>query len=87
MAVVPISVHKLLSKLVPHDPNVGFVLLVFGLITLALWLGALQSCIGNEPPSDSHRLWWIAVIVLLGPIGALAYFFIRRPERIRDIGF
>ena len=85
--MVPVSLHKLLSRLQSLDPNVGFVLLVFGLITLALWLGALQSCLGNEPPTDSHKLKWILLIILLGPIGALAYFFIRRPQRIRDVGF
>jgi hypothetical protein len=87
LAVVPLSVHKVLSRLASLDPNVGFLLLVFGLITLALWLGALQSCMGNEPPSDSNRLKWIALILFLGPIGALAYLFIRRPQRIRDVGW
>jgi hypothetical protein len=62
-------------------------LLVFGLIILGFWLGALQSCIGNEPPTDHTRLIWILVIVFLGPIGAFAYLFIRRPQRIRDVGW
>ena len=81
------SVHKLLSRFVPHDPNVGFVLLVAGLISLGLWLGALQSCIGNEPPTDTTRRNWILLIVFFGPFGALAYFFIRRPQRIRELGW
>jgi hypothetical protein len=81
------SAHKLLSRFIPDDPNVGFVLLVFGFVCLGLWLGALQSCVGNEPPTDSPRLRWILVIIFLGPIGALAYFLIRRPERVRELGW
>ncbi len=81
------SVHKLLSRFIPHDPNVGFVLLIVGLACLALWLGALQSCLGNEPPIDSPRLRWILLIIFLGPVGALAYFLIRRPVRVRELGW
>lgn len=81
------SVHKLISRFIPHDPNVGFALLVVGLVVLALWLGALQSCLGNEPPSDTTRRNWILLIVFLGPIGALAYLLIRRPQRVREVGW
>ena len=81
------SVHKLLSRFIPHDPNVGFALLVFGLACLALWLGALQSCVGNEPPMETTRWIWILLIIFLGPIGALGYFLIRRPQRVRDLGW
>ena len=81
------SLHSFLSRLVPHNPNVGFGLLVFGLIALAFWLGALQSCLGNETPVESTRRNWILLIIFLGPIGALAYFFIRRPQRIRELGW
>jgi NhaP-type Na+/H+ or K+/H+ antiporter len=81
------SVHKLLSRFIPHDPNVGFALLVVGLGCLALWLGALQSCIGNETPTETRRRNWILLIIFFGPIGALAYFLIRRPQRVRELGW
>lgn len=81
------SVHTLISGLIPRDPDVGFALLAGGLVVFAFWLGALQSCIANEPPTDHIRMTWTLLIVFLGPIGALGYFFIRRPQRIRDIGW
>ncbi len=62
-------------------------LLVIVLIGTAFWLGALQSCVANEPPTDTTRRNWVLLIVFLGPIGAFAYLFYRRPQRIRDIGW
>jgi hypothetical protein len=54
---------------------------------MAFWLGAMQSCISNEHPTDKTKRNWILLILLLGPLGAAAYFFIRRPQRIRELGW
>ena len=82
-----VVVHNILRSWVPRDPNIGFVLLAFGLIAAAFWLGALNSCLTNESPTDTSRKTWIMLIVFLGPIGALGYFLIRRPQRIREVGW
>jgi hypothetical protein len=81
------SVHHLLNGWVSRNPDVGFLLLAIGLVALALWLAALNSCMSNESPINSNKRLWIILIVCLGPVGALAYFTIRRPQRIRELGW
>ena len=40
----------------------------------------------REPSEGNDKLVWILLIVLLGFLGALLYFFIRRPQRISQHG-
>ncbi len=77
------AIHNWVSR----NPDVGFLLLAMGLVALALWLAALNSCMSNESPINSNKRFWIILILFLGPVGALAYFMIRRPQRIRELGW
>ena len=68
-----------------------FFLLIFfcialGVATFIFWIWALVDCISNEPAEGNDKLIWALVILLLHGIGALIYFFARRPERIRRFG-
>lgn len=64
-----------------------FVLLIpLALALLGFWLWMLIDCATKEPDQGNNKIVWILVIVLAGWIGALIYFFARRPERIRTCG-
>ena len=67
--------------------------LLFALISMALslllfvlWIWMLIDCIKYEPSTGNDKIIWVLVIVLLNGIGALLYYFIRRPERIKLTG-
>ena len=60
----------------------SLVLLVIGLGLAVFWIWMLIDCIANEP-SGSEKILWVVVIILLNWIGALLYYFIRRPQRGR----
>jgi len=50
------------------------------------WIYALVDCVKNEPETGNERLVWILVIALAGWIGALVYWFVRRPQRTHLLG-
>lgn len=53
----------------------------------AFWVWMLVDCGMNEPSEGNDKVIWILVILLVPvPIGALIYFFARRPERIALYG-
>lgn len=48
------------------------------------WLSMLLDCWRNEPRGLT-RIVWTVVIALTHVVGALLYFFVRRPERVRTV--
>ncbi|HBR92698.1 MAG TPA: hypothetical protein DEA90_00860 [Opitutae bacterium] len=58
--------------------------MVFGLCALAFWLWMLVDCLKNEDSKGNDKILWTLVIILTNWIGALIYFFVRRPERKRN---
>ena len=58
-------------------------MMVFGLIAMASWIWMLVDCLKHESAEGNDKLIWVLVIVLTNWIGALIYFFVRRPERKR----
>ena len=60
-------------------------LLIFGL-GFAFWVWMLVDCATNEPSEGNDKIVWILVVVLAQLIGALIYFFVRRPKRRRQFG-
>ena len=65
------------------------IMLVLGTVCLAgtvFWIWMIIDCATNEPAVGNDKLIWILVVVLTGWIGALIYFFVRRPDRIRTYG-
>ena len=59
---------------------------IMGIGLFAFWIWVLIDCIKNEPSQGNDKLIWVLVIVLLQGVGALVYFFARRPQRIRELG-
>jgi len=56
------------------------------LVLMAFWIWMLIDCAVNEPSEGSDKIVWILVIVLTHWIGALIYFFARRPKRKALLG-
>jgi O-antigen/teichoic acid export membrane protein len=65
-----------------------FVLGGRGIATLALifWLWVVVDCLRKEPSEGNEKVAWVLFILLVPVIGALVYYFIRRPERIKAVG-
>ena len=63
-------------------------LLMFGLgiASVVFWIWMLIDCAKYEPSAGNDKLIWILVIIFLHVLGALLYYFIRRPERIATVG-
>lgn len=64
---------------------IGLSILV-GIVSFVFWIWMLIDCASNEPSHDNEKVVWILVIALLQGIGALIYYFARRPQRIRKYG-
>jgi hypothetical protein len=60
---------------------------LISVVGFAFWLWMLVECLTREPSEGNDKLIWALVIIfVVPPVGAAVYFFIRRPERIQQIG-
>ena len=71
----------------------GFFGLFFGLAFFCLavigtifWIWMLVDCAMKETSQGNDKLIWVLVILFTHWIGAAIYFFVRRPQRIREVG-
>ena len=86
--------HDLLATttLLAQDVPAIFPLLCIGVVfliqipLLIFWVWMLVDCIKNEPSEGNDKIIWILVIVLLGVLGGAIYYFVRRPQRMRQVG-
>ena len=58
----------------------------FLLVASIFWIWMLVDCATKEPDQGNDKIVWMLVIIFTHVLGALIYFLIRRPERIRDHG-
>ena len=56
------------------------------LLATIFWVWMLIDCATKEPDQGNDKIVWILVILFTHWVGALIYFLIRRPERMRDHG-
>ena len=78
------------GRLEPTMIGIGELLLV---VSTALVLGAsvfwvfmIIECATKERASGNEKLVWILIIIFTHWIGALIYYFVRRPQRIAELG-
>jgi hypothetical protein len=64
----------------------GFLFGGIGLLGTLFWLWMVVDCVTRESAEGNTKLGWLIVIVFTHLIGALLYFFLRRPERIEEFG-
>mgnify|MGYP002528722517 CR=1 FL=1 len=57
-----------------------------GLAAVGFWIWALVDCLTKESSEGNDKIIWILVILLLSWVGALIYLFVRRPQRIKELG-
>ena len=64
--------------------TVAAVLLLVGLGFL-FWLWMLLDCVMKESNQGNDRVVWVLVILLANFLGAVLYWFIRRPRRYAEL--
>ncbi|MBA2395546.1 MAG: PLDc_N domain-containing protein [Ktedonobacteraceae bacterium] len=50
------------------------------------WIWVLVDCLTKEPSEGNDKVAWILFILFVPLVGALIYFFVRRPERVKVVG-
>jgi len=53
---------------------------------LIFWISMIVECATKEPSQGNDKIVWIVIIVFTQLIGALIYYFVRRPQRIAQYG-
>lgn len=61
------------------------VLVVVGLVCCGFWIWMLIDCATKEPDTGNNKVVWILIIVFAHVVGALLYFFVRRPQRYAEV--
>ncbi len=59
---------------------------LLGVASIVFWVWMIVDCATKEKSEGNEKLIWILIIVLTGWIGALIYFFVRRPQRVQELG-
>ena len=64
----------------------GLFSLLIAIAVFGFWLWMFIDCLTKEPSEGNDKLIWAAVIFFLNGLGALLYYFVRRPTRIEQFG-
>jgi hypothetical protein len=59
---------------------------ILAILSSIFWIWMIIDCATHEPQNTNNKITWLLVIIFVHFIGALLYYFIRRPERIRLTG-
>lgn len=59
-----------------------------GILAVAtiFWVWVLIDCIMKEPSDTNDKVAWLLFIIFLPYLGALLYYVLRRPARIKTTG-
>jgi Phospholipase_D-nuclease N-terminal len=52
-------------------------------IAVIFWLWVLVDCLTKEPSTGNDKVAWVLFILMVPVVGALVYYFVRRPERVK----
>ena len=52
----------------------------------AFWIWMLVECLTKESDTGNTKVTWLLVILFAQIIGALIYYFARRPQRYAELG-
>tara|TARA_B100000029_G_C16707542_1_gene641939 strand:- start:8 stop:202 length:195 start_codon:yes stop_codon:yes gene_type:complete len=58
-------------------------MIVLGILASIFWVWMLVECAVKEI-NNSDKVTWVIIIALTGWIGAIVYYFHRRPKRIEQ---
>jgi len=59
---------------------------VIGIGGTIFWIVMLIECATKEADTGNTKVVWIIILVFTHIVGALIYFFVRRPDRLRELG-
>lgn len=65
------------------------IMLLFGLLGLAataFWIWEIIEVATKETNEGNQKLIWLLIIIFVHVLGAVIYFFVRRPQRIKELG-
>jgi O-antigen/teichoic acid export membrane protein len=62
------------------------VVAIVGIGGTGFWVVMLIECATKEADTGNTKVVWTIILVFTHVIGALLYFFVRRPERKRELG-
>jgi len=60
--------------------------LAIGTLGTVFWLWMLIDCATKEPSTGNDKLIWMLVILFTHLLGAMIYYFARRPQRMQLYG-
>ena len=61
-----------------------YLLLFIAVVAVVFWVAMIIDAVTNKGVSDTERLMWVLLVVLLtpgAPLGAVIYLFFGRPKR------
>ncbi len=64
----------------------SLIVFAIGVLAFVFWVWMLIDCLKYESSTGNEKIIWVLVIVLLNGIGAVLYYLVRRPERIKQTG-
>jgi hypothetical protein len=56
------------------------------LLATIFWIWVLIDCISKESSTGNDKIVWTMLIIFIPLLGAGLYYFMRRPERIKEVG-
>jgi hypothetical protein len=56
------------------------------LLGAIFWFWIVYDCLTKEASEGNDKVAWLLFILLVPIIGALVYYLVRRPERIKTVG-
>jgi hypothetical protein len=59
---------------------------VLSLACSAFWIWMIVDCATKESSEGNDKLIWLLVIIFVQLLGAIIYYFVRRPQRIAQLG-
>jgi len=54
---------------------------IFGLIVVIFWIIQIVDCLKSNF-SGYNKIVWILVLIFLGPLGAIVYYFLGQDQKI-----
>ena len=62
------------------------IVFTLGILSSGFWIWMLIECATREADTGNTKIVWVIIIVFTNIIGAVAYYFARRPQRWKELG-
>ncbi|MEM9702429.1 MAG: hypothetical protein AAF907_08300 [Planctomycetota bacterium] len=64
----------------------GFLAFTISVLLIGAWSWMMADVLRHEPNDGPDKLLWAFAVLLFWPLSGAYYFFVRRPERLREYG-